>query len=35
MNIQTIIAQLSGRVNAHEYQIQQLKFIDDVDLKGP
>lgn len=34
-SIQTIIAQLCGRVNALKYQIQKLKFIDDIDLKGP
>lgn len=34
-SIQTIIARLCGRVNAHEYQIQELKFIDDIVLKGP
>lgn len=34
-SIQTITAQLYGRVNALKYQIQELKFIDDIDLKGP
>lgn len=35
INIQTIIAQLGGRVNAQEYQIKELKFMEDVHLKGP